>query len=383
MSTLGEHLVRVVIERDSTPLALNVTSLDVRMDEEWIPYIQARVVCALGDGSITSVNPQAGDVWVTVTAVRTFGRFDRISDVSRRYRGLTLAAFTERFRGSPLSAISQSLYHDYTNEGAMSRVDGRSWRLMLRSVAVDRKAGTVTMELASGEARLTDWQHMSPNADRIPGAAMLDKINWILRLAGFGSGVTYFPSTTPTDAELGNEAVRAPGSSALDFLTGLTRQHDLMLWCDEAGLWHLAKDRSLPNTRKLRSTGNDRSVTEETTIRSRDDGWVTAVMVIYTWENVDYYDIHTPFAPNPEDALVLRYNRPFPGPGLAENIYRRVRNRGRAMELVAVSQYGGISPGQFVEYSSPRETVRGRLAAIRWQFPEDEMSIRLREVGVA
>ncbi|KQR86826.1 hypothetical protein [Microbacterium sp. Leaf179] len=383
MAFLGEHLGTVTIERDTRPIELDVKSIDVQMDEEWIPYVQASVVCALGDGEIERVDPQARDVWAKVTAVRTFGRIDRISDITRRYRGLTLAAITTQFRGATLNAVSRSLYHDYSGSDASRVVDGRSWRLMLREVTIDRKAATVTMQLASGEARLTDWQHMSATPTRVPGAAMLDKINWVLNLAGFGSGVTYYPETTPTDAEIGDEAVRVPGSSALDFLTGLTRQHDLMLWCDEAGLWHLAKDRSLPNVRKLDSAGEGRTVTEETTTRSRDEGWVTAVMVVYTWEGVEHYDLYYPGAPNPERALILRYARPFPGPGLAENIFRMIRSRGRALDLMAVSAYAGISPGQFVEYASPRETLRGRLAAIRWKFPDDEMSIRLREVGVA
>lgn len=383
MVTLGEHRGVVVVHRDPLPIRLDVRSIDVQMDEEWIPYVQSRVVCPLGDGSITAIDPQASDVWVSVTATRLFGRTDRLSDVGRRYRDRTLGDITAQFRGKTLAALTRSMYHDFSGDGSARRADTRTFKLMLREVEVNRKAATVTLTLASGEARLNDWQHMSSQTDRAPGANMVAKLNWVLNLAGFPEGITYASGKNPTDAQIGDEALRAPGSSALEFVTGLTRQHGLMLWCDEDGKWHLAEDRSRNDTRTLQSAGADRSVTEETTLRSRDEGWVTAVMVVYTWQNVDHYDIYSPLAPNPERALILRYNRPYPGPGLAAQVFRQVRSRGRAMDLVAVSEYSGVNPGQTVKYISPRESVSGRLAAIRWQFPDDEMSIRLREVGAA
>lgn len=383
MSTLAVHHVSVSVARDGqAPIHLEVSRLTLQMDEEWIPYVQADLVCPLGDGSIEHINPQAGDHWVTVKATVDGGRVDRLGDLTRRYRRKALASISTQFDGEPLAAVTRSTYHDFANPEGARRSTVRTWRLMLRSVDVDRRAGTVSMSLASGEARLSDWMHMSPTADRVPGQDMVQKLEFILHFAGFPAGITYRPATVPTDAEIGDEAVRAPGSSALEFVSGLTRHHGLMLWCDEFGLWHLATDRSVSATRVLRSAGADRSVSNELSRRSRDDGWVTAVMAIYTWEGVDHYDIYSLYVPNPESALILRFNRPFPGPGLAENTYRHLASRGRLIELQAVADYV-INPGQTVRYESPRETVTGRLASIRWQYPDDQMSIRLREVGAA
>lgn len=382
MSVLSEHHVSILIDHTPQPLRLEVSSLRLAMDEEWIPYVQATVVCPLGDGTVTGIDPQASDVWATITVRRELGRLDRLADITRRYRGLTLAAITGRFKGRTLADFTRSAYHDYETPGVARREEVRTWRVMLREVSTDRKAATVTLTLASGESRLEDWAHMSGSATRVPGADLTAKVNYVLALAGFPEGVTYAPANVPSDAQIGDEALRSPGSTALDFVTGLTGQHGLMLWCDEAGKWHLDSSRALAAVRTLRSAGDDRSVINAVDKRSRDDGWVTAVMLVYTWAGVDHYDIYSPQAPNPERALIRRYNRPYPGPGRAERIFRNVSGRGRALELLAVSTYEA-SPGETVRYITPRETVTGRLAAIEWSFPNDQMSIRLREVGGA
>nr|WP_278101893.1 hypothetical protein [Microbacterium proteolyticum] len=381
MSVLAEHHVAITIDHSPHPIRLDVSRHTLEMDEEWIPYVQATVECPLGDGGVLVVDPQASDVWATIQTRRLLGRVDRLADFTRRYRGRTLHALSLEFAGQTLAGITRATYHDYTDPGHLRREDARQWRVMLREISADRKAATVTLTLASGEARLNDWQHMSATTDRIPGANLVEKVNFILERCNLPH-VTYAPASVPSDAEIGDEALRSPGSSALEFLTGLTRHHGLMLWCDENAQWHLAPDRTRLVTRELRSAGLDRSVINEVSKRSRDDGWITAVMVIYTWEGQDYYDVASPYAPNPEKALILRYNRPYPGPGLAAQILARVLGRGRALELLAVSTYVA-SPGESVAYITPRETVTGRLAAIRWQFPDDEMSVRLREVGAA
>lgn len=382
MSIRGETHTTVTIERSTTPLRLPVRRATITMDEEWTPYIQAELECALGDGTIAQLNPQAADTWATIEVRRSLGRIDRLEDITRRYRGKSIADITMQFRSKTLAAITRSIYHDYSTPGVARREEVRTFKLMLRSVSVDQKDATVRIELASGEARLMDWAHMSSQSDRIAGANMTAKLNFILNLSGFPAGITYVPASVPTDAQIGDEAIRAPASTALDFVTTLTRKHGLMLWCDEAGLWHLSKDRSRSGTRTVYTSGDDRSVINEVSTRSRDEDWVTSVMIVYTWAGVDHYDIYSPLAPNPERALVLRYDRPYPGPGTAEQIFKNVNGRGRAMDLTAVSNYLA-TPGETIRYESPRETVSGRLASVRWQLPEDEMSIRIRSVKAA
>lgn len=377
MSTLAQHFARVTIA-GTPPIALPVLSGSLSMDEEWIPYIQATLTCPL-DERVLALDPQAGDVWITVTLTRSIGRTDRIRDLTMRYAGKRLADITAQFAGKTISAITRTLYHDYENEGANRHDDVRTFRLMLREITIDRAAGTVALRLASGEARLTDWDHMSPVPTRWAGANLAAKIENMLALAGFTGGLASKPATTPTDAQIGDEALRSPGQSALEWLQQITRKHDLMCWCDEAGLWRLAPNRLRSTQRTLSSIGEARSVTNAVETVSRDEGWVTAVMLVYTWNGVTQYDIATTYAPNPERAKIIRYEAPFPGTGRAAKMLAQLRKRGRASTIDAVSD-PRFTPGELVTVTTPAGTRTGRAASVQWQLAADQMTIKLREV---
>lgn len=378
MGALAQHSTRVTIAGD-TPISLPVTDGQISMNDEWMPYVQGDLTCPYTP-EVEDLDPQADDIWVTVTITRSLGRTDRIRDVSLRYAGKTLAAITAEFAGKTLAAITRSLYHDYDNPGVARRDEVRTFKLMLREVITDHAAATVTLKLASGEARLTDWDHMGPNADREPGANLVAKINHMLALAGFTAGLASYPSSVPTDAQIGDEALRAPGQSALEWLQQITRKHDLMAWCDEAGLWRLAANRNRATTRSLTSLGADRTIVNMREVRSRDVGWVTAVMLIYTWNGVTSYDIAYPGAPNPERAKVVRYETPYPGPGRAARMLKQLRPRGKALTIVAVAE-PIISPGETVRATTATGTRSGRCASVTWRLAADEMTITLREVA--
>jgi hypothetical protein len=382
MAVLSEHQTSVVVDLEPLPVTLQVTAQSIEMDEEWTPYIQASLTCPLGDGAITALDPQSGDIWATVHVRRLLGRIDRIADLTRKYRGRPLSDLSAEFAGGDVAEISASTYHDYEIEGHPKRSEGRDFRLMVRESVIDWKAATVDLKLASGDARPGDWLHMSGATYSFPGATLRDKIDYVLELSGFPEGLTYASGPNPTDAAMGDEKLRAPASSAADYIAQMTRQHGLMCWCDEDGKWHIAANRNKPATRTLSSFGDDRSVVNALEKRSRDDGWVTAVMLIYTWEGATYYDIASPFVPFPEKARVIRYEKPYPGPGRAAIMLEQLKTRGRSLELLAVSSYL-ITPGEVAEYVSPRGTLSGRVAAVRWQWPADEMSVRLREVEAA
>lgn len=378
MSSLAQISTRVTIAGDP-PLSLPVVDGQISMNDEWMPYIQGDLTCAYTP-DVEDLDPQAKDIWVTITVNRSRGRTDRIRDISLRYAGKTLAAITSEFAGRTIAAITRSLYHDYDTPGAARRDEVRTFRLMLREVTIDHAAATVTLKLASGEARLTDWDHMGPNTDREPGANLVAKINHMLALAGFPAGLASYPSSVPTDAQIGDEALRTPGQSALDWLQQITRKHDLMAWCDEAGLWRLATTRTKPATRRLTSLGDDRTIINMREVRSRDAGWVTAVMLIYTWNGVTYYDIAYPGAPNPEKARVVRYETPFPGTGRAARMLAQLRPRGKSLTVVAVSE-PLITPGETVTTTTATGTRSGRCASVTWRLAADQMTITLREVA--
>ncbi|CAH0262821.1 hypothetical protein SRABI98_03552 [Microbacterium sp. Bi98] len=378
MAGLTQHTTRVAIAGEP-PIDLPVLDGQISMSDEWIPYIQGDVTCPYTP-EVDDLDPQAADIWVTLTVTRSHGRTDRIRDVSLRYAGKTLAAITTEFAGRTIAAITRSLYHDYETPGAARHDELRTFRLMLREVRVDHAAATMTLKLASGEARLTDWDHMGPNPDREPGANLVAKINHMLALAGFPAGLASYPSSVPTDAQIGDEALRTPGQSALEWLQQITRKHDLIAWCDEAGLWRLASSRNRSASRSLTSLGSDRTIVNMTEVRSRDVGWVTAVMLVYTWAGVTQYDIAYPGAPNPEKAKIVRYETPYPGPGRAARMLAQLRPRGKAVTITAVSE-PIITPGETVIATTATGTRTGRVASVTWRLAADQMTITLREVA--
>lgn len=378
MGSLAQHHARVTID-GTPPITLPVKDGTLRMDEEWIPYVQATLTCPY-DERVALLDPQASDIWITVTVTRSKGRTDRISDLTLRYAGKRLADITAQFAGKTIAAITRSLYHDYETPGAPRADDQRTFRLMLRAITIDHADATVSLKLASGEARLTDWQHMGPNADREPGADLVAKVNHMLGLAGFPAGLASFPAGTPTDAEIGDEALRSPGQSAVEWLQQITRKHDLMCWCDEEGLWRLAASRTLSTMRAISSLGDDRTVVNAIETTSRDEGWVTAVMLVYTWEGVTSYDIAYPGAPNPEKARIIRYAAPFPGPGRAAKMLTQLRPRRRSLNIVAVTD-PLFTPGETVAVTTATGTRSGKLASVEWRLAADEMTLTLREVA--
>lgn len=378
MGSLAQLFSRVSIDAPS-PIDIPVLDGQISMSDEWMPYIQGDITCPYVP-EVEDLDPQTGDIWVTVTVTRSLGRTDRIRDISLRYAGKSLSAITAEFAGRTIAAITRSLYHDYETPGAARRDEVRTFRLMLREVRIDHAAATVSLKLASGEARLTDWDHMGPNADREPGSNLVAKINHMLALAGFPAGLSSYPSSVPTDAQIGDEAMRSPGQSALEWLQQITRKHDLMAWCDEAGLWRLAASRNRSAVRSLTSLGDERTIVNMTEVRSRDSGWVTAVMLVYTWAGVTQYDIAYPGAPNPEKAKIVRYRTPYPGPGRAARMLAQLRSRGKAVTLTAVSE-PIITPGETVTATTATGTRSGRCASVTWRLAADEMTITLREVA--
>lgn len=378
MGSLAQHLARVTIAADP-PIALPVMDGTLRMDEEWIPYVQATLTCPY-DERVAGLDPQEEDIWITVTVTRSTGRTDRIRDLSLRYAGKRLADITAQFAGQTIAAITRALYHDYETPGAERDDEQRTFRLMLRSVTIDHAAATVSLKLASGEARLSDWQHMSATSDREPGATLVAKIDHMLGLAGFPDGLTSHPPVTPTDAEIGDEALRSPGQSAVEWLQQITRKHDLMCWCDEEGLWRLRATRDRDTVRSITSLGSDRTVVNATESTSRDEGWVTAVMLVYTWQGVTSYDIATTYAPNPERARIIRYAAPFPGTGRAAKMLAQLRPRRRSLTVAAVTE-PLFTPGETINVTTATGTRTGRLASVEWRLAADEMTLTLREVA--
>ena len=376
MSLIAENFASVLIET-SPPIQLRVMQQSLTLDNEAVPFASATVVCALQGEALYDLDPRAADVWVTITTTTAQGRAERISDLTRRYAGKPLSAVTADHLGQSVGQVTRSLYHDYDTPGASRRSFTRSFRLMLRGLDIDLKAMTVTLSLASGEARLMDDARIALTPAAISGTSLTDKVKTVLARSGFTLHREPTLSPVPTGAAIGDEALWAPSVSAWDAVQALIRHHDYILWCDELGHWNLAEGRKLLGWRQYPTSGEFRNVVAASYERSRDRDWYTAVMIVYTWNGSVNYDVATtPGAPI--RLLTERLDKPFPGTGRARSKLEQLINRGVALNLTAVADYG-VVPGENALFMTPRGQEFGLISGVTWSFPDDTMTLRIRK----
>ena len=359
MSLIAENFASVLIE-PSPPIQLRVLQQSLSIDNEAVPYASAEVICALQGAALYDLDPRTADVWVTITTTTAQGRAERISELTRRYAGKPLSAVTADHLGQSVGEVTRSLYHDYDTPGASRRAYTRKFRLLLRGLRIDLKASTVTLSLASGEARLMDDARIALTPAAISGTTLTDKVKVILGRSGF----TLYREPAlpvPSGAAIGDEALWAPSVTAWDAVQALIRHHDYILWCDELGRWNFAEGRKLIGWRQFPTSGEFRNVTAATYERSRDTGWFTAVMLVYTWNGVTNYDVAT-----------------FPGTGRARSKLEQLINRGASLNLTAVADYG-VVPGENALFMTPRGQEFGLITGVTWSFPDDTMALRIRK----
>lgn len=381
MAVLSEHQTYIELDVEP-PVRLAVNEQRLTMDEEWTPYIQASLTCALGDGDVAGIDPLADDIWADLHVKQLLGRVDRISDITRRYRRKTLGDITAEFAGGTLADISLSVYHDYTDPGHPMRSQARDFRLMVRELVVDSRAAQVDIELASAEARLFDDAWAGHTEIVVPGATHGECYAYVLARSGITSHTN--PTDGITSVSLGDSRKWQPAQTAWDVLLEMVRASpNPLIWCDEHGDFYMDNDRSTGAARTLRSAGPDRSVVNAVERRSRDDGWYTAVMCVWTDE---LGVITRGIATTPGQPIRFRTYEYRAGIGppsnpdsFAERIRQRLVTRSRSVELLAVSDYN-LTPGDTAQYISPRGTLTGRCTAVEWNWPADEMSVRMREV---
>ena len=375
MSLIAENFASVLIET-SPPIQLRVLQQSLSIDNEAVPYASAEVICALQGAALYDLDPRTADVWVTITTTTAQGRAERISELTRRYAGKPLSAVTADHLGQSVGEVTRSLYHDYDTPGASRRAYTRKFRLLLRGLRIDLKASTVTLSLASGEARLMDDARIALTPAAISGTTLTDKVKVILGRSGF----TLYREPAlpvPSGAAIGDEALWAPSVTAWDAVQALIRHHDYILWCDELGRWNFAEGRKLIGWRQFPTSGEFRNVTAATYERSRDTGWFTAVMLVYTWNGVTNYDVATtPGAPI--RLHTERLDKPFPGTGRARSKLEQLINRGASLNLTAVADYG-VVPGENALFMTPRGQEFGLITGVTWSFPDDTMALRIRK----
>lgn len=173
-----------------------------------------------------------------------------------------------------------------------------------------------------------------------------------------------------------------PGENLWDFVTPLLTSAGLRLFCDESRVWRLVNSTYFVPGSATIATGYNAIEGSDTISRDQQGDWYDAVVVEYDWT-----DAATGLPKQAYDsaqlagwtkALLVKYERPFPGPGAANYILGRSTGRGRVLDPRALSDYS-VTPGQSITVSMPDTvTQTGVVAATTWDFATDEMEVKSR-----
>jgi hypothetical protein len=178
---------------------------------------------------------------------------------------------------------------------------------------------------------------------------------------------------TPRSADLLNWM---PGTDAWDFLAPIVEATGFRLWCDEAGVWKLAKQWGLKTQVNL-SNKNGVKVASDT--RTRNDGtYWQSVSITYKWTDSDGINRTAYDSAGTVGDLCLAevQNTPYPGPGAAGYVLARAGGRGRVFDLQAISNYGA-EPGAKLIITLPGMPIQtGEVSAVTWNFPSGDMTVK-------
>lgn len=217
-------------------------------------------------------------------------------------------------------------------------------------------------------------------------AAMLTKTSTALPYfdgTTAASGLTYYEwdgdphaSESVKLLQANSSTVWEPGTTAWEYVEPLVQATGLRLYADEHRVWHL--EESGKTTEGLLTLGEGQNVTTagDTISMAGDGEFFEGVVVEYRWTDaLGEVQVKRDIAGVSGKALLVRYERPYPGPGAAASILQRAQGRGRVFNVSALSNYTA-TPGKAVAITLPSTPVQyGRIAAVEWAFPENTMTI--------
>ncbi len=154
---------------------------------------------------------------------------------------------------------------------------------------------------------------------------------------------------------------------------------NLKLYCDEQRKWRLISGSIAIDGVVTISSGFNATKGQDLISRNDDGEWYLGVLIKYQWTDAlgvqqTAYD----FSGSATRVLVLEYDRPYPGPGGAAYVLGRAGGLGRVYDLMAISAYDA-QPGMQLAATLPNSEIQvGVLSGVRWQFPQDEMSVKSR-----
>ncbi|TFV82045.1 hypothetical protein E4V99_14015 [Microbacterium sp. dk485] len=164
------------------------------------------------------------------------------------------------------------------------------------------------------------------------------------------------------------------GESGWDFLLPLVTSVGMVLWCDEARLWHLdlPEARSIPD--QINVAASTASEGEDTLTADDENVWVTGIIVMFKWtRNGTSYE-RADVAGTPGSVRTVELNRPYV-PGIAQAMLFRLVGTGRT-QSVRVLARSTATPGMVAQISLPgAPDTLGQVAAVRWDLAEMLMDL--------
>lgn len=353
---------------------LPADEVEVTLDESRVPFAAARLTMPYTVALADLLDPRASAVpRVLLDLAQRFSGSQPVSVLPG-----SVADLTARYGGS-VSAVTYDLGEAW-NAGGFRRTRRHAFDLGVRSRRIDHLAGTLTVELASDEALLTDSGLLSATALSPAGLTVRDAVQLVLDRVAPGAALVTSEGAQTIAADA---AVWAPGVSGWDYLSPLTASANLRLWCDEHRVWRLAAPESIiaPGQATLAATGTVTGASD--TVDRNDDLWADAVVVTYTWTDASgvrhvAYDVAGPG----DASRVLHIERatPWPRAGEAAARLRKLRGRGRVLSIDAVAD-PEVVPAQAASLSVPGTPVQtGWVQAVTWQLPADEMTVTTRDL---
>lgn len=307
--------------------SLNLISCSITTDETWAPYIQGTLTCAL------PADPAVLDP---------------------RLSARVLIVVTD----TPLTGTPLTYSYDLG--------------VRIRTIQPD---GTVTVTLASDEALMQDYGINGDYGDN--SGSLRSALNlWL----SFFFNTALQPDTSADYATGGWIIPNSDGGNIWETVAPYLTIAGLRLWVDGGRYWHLtvAPTPAAGNIALSRLA----TVTETSASISREqDDWYDSVCIRYT---IPGAPAGADFAPNPgtwTKTKVLEYTvAAMPAFGAAQRLLNRTLARGRSQTLTAVTDFTA-HPGITATVTNEDNTTQtGVVTAVTFNYPGDEMTVKLRDL---
>lgn len=372
-TTVSSHNIQAYLGNTSLP----VETATITIDESWAPYAQASITIAMPNAATLDLLDPRDDVRIQLLITQDYGTSETLAEITSQYGGSNpVSTLTSAWGGTGkfIYKITAQYYNAYNNFGVREG-SRRVFDLTLRERKINHVDGTVELSLSSDEALLQDYALVSTTPLSATSTNVRTTVQNVLARIGRQLEPGTLDGTFTADA-----GIWEPGQTAWDYLQPLVQAASLRLYCDEKRKWYLVADQAeTAGSINLSYTG---TMTDASDIISRDsEEWYDAVVIKYTYvdgsgNTVNAYDAAS--SAGYSKVLSLTYDTAKPAAGQAARILQRAQGRGRVNEIRAISDYLA-TPGMVATIAMPdTDSQIGNLAAITWNFPSDEMSVKTR-----